>query len=100
MSFPFPATPAVGDTYTGPNTAIYTWDGVKWTSDLSAATGFLPITGGTLTGPVNVPPGASGAEVPRAGEVLGLQDGNSLPKTDPGISGNLWNDNGQVKVSV
>jgi hypothetical protein len=45
---------------------------VKWTSDLSAAAGFLPITGGTLTGAMNVPPGASGAEVPRAGEVVQL----------------------------
>ena len=30
MALDFPATPDPGDTYTGPNDAVWTWDGVKW----------------------------------------------------------------------
>lgn len=30
MAFNFPVAPSVGDTYTGPNSVIYQWDGTKW----------------------------------------------------------------------
>lgn len=29
-AFSFPSNPTVGQTYTGPNNIVYTWDGVKW----------------------------------------------------------------------
>jgi hypothetical protein len=55
----FPNTPAVGDKYpTAPIQGVptYIWDGEKWTSIAIARavdlTGFLPLKGGTLSGPL------------------------------------------------
>jgi hypothetical protein len=38
MSFVFPTNPTPGDTYTGPNSVEYTWDGIKWVG-IVASTG-------------------------------------------------------------
>ena len=75
MAFDFPSSPTVGQTYPNPAVAglpIYAWDGEKWaTKSLTAVDApsdgnaygrlngawatVLPIAGGTLTGPLNVP---------------------------------------------
>lgn len=46
----FPSTPALGDTYTSGEVA-WTWDGSKWISS-GLLNSYLPISGGTLTGPL------------------------------------------------
>jgi hypothetical protein len=52
----FPATPTPGDTFQSGGLA-WVWDGIKWIPDLGAAVGippglYLPIAGGTMTGPL------------------------------------------------
>jgi hypothetical protein len=57
MALDFPSTPTIGDIFTAPNGVTYEWDGVKWIVQGSGGGGggaFLPLTGGTLTGPLTV----------------------------------------------
>jgi hypothetical protein len=49
----FPANPTTGQIFTAPNGVAWTWDGAKWTSGATGS-GFLPLTGGTLTGPLTL----------------------------------------------
>ena len=37
MALDFPSAPTIGQTYTGANGTVWTWDGVKWTGGSSAA---------------------------------------------------------------
>lgn len=46
MSINFPNSPAVNDIFTA-GVIKYKWDGTKW---YSITEGYLPLTGGTLTG--------------------------------------------------
>jgi hypothetical protein len=39
MSFAFPPNPSPGDTYTGPNSVEYTWDGTKWIGTVAGGGG-------------------------------------------------------------
>jgi hypothetical protein len=50
LDFPSPAT--TGQTFPGPNGVIWQWDSSKWIAMNSGGTTFLPLTGGTLTGPL------------------------------------------------
>lgn len=52
MTIAFPSSPNVGDTVTGPDGTTWLWDGEKWIA--AGSTGFLPLTGGTLTGPLSL----------------------------------------------
>jgi hypothetical protein len=64
MPLDFPNGPATGDIFNGAGVS-WRWDGTKWTSVLSTGGPFLPLTGGTVTGPVNVTGTvASGAATP------------------------------------
>jgi hypothetical protein len=45
----FPSTPTTGQIFTAPNGVAWVWDATKWTSGATGS-GFLPLTGGTLTG--------------------------------------------------
>src|SRR5580698_1592117 len=62
----FPASPTVGQQFTAAN-VTWTWDGTKWTA-AGISGPFLPLTGGTLTGPLalaadpTIPLGASTKE--------------------------------------
>jgi hypothetical protein len=47
----FPSSPTTGQIFTAPNGSTWMWDGVKWVST-SAGAAYLPLTGGTLTGPL------------------------------------------------
>jgi hypothetical protein len=51
MAFDFPNSPTIGDIVQSPS-ASYRWDGAKWTSSSSSTPIWLPISGGTLTGPL------------------------------------------------
>jgi hypothetical protein len=62
-------------TNTGTNTALnkrgWWWDGAAWQLAWGDITGtYMPTTGGTFTGHINVPAGASGNQAPRASEVF------------------------------
>lgn len=62
-------------TNTGTNASInkrgWWWDGAMWQFAWGEFTGaYLPITGGVLQGHLSVPAGATGNQVPRAGETM------------------------------
>ncbi|TDF26238.1 hypothetical protein EZI45_19145 [Delftia tsuruhatensis] len=62
-------------TNTGTNASInkrgWWWDGAMWQLAWGEFTGaYLPITGGVLQGHLSVPAGATGNQVPRAGETM------------------------------
>lgn len=62
-------------TNTGTNAALskrgWWWDGLAWQLAWGDITGaYMPTTGGTFTGHINVPAGASGNQAPRASEVF------------------------------
>lgn len=51
--FIFPENPFIGQAVQGPTGAIWWWDGTKWIGGTAGPiTPFLPISGGTLTGPL------------------------------------------------
>lgn len=56
------------------------WNGASWVLGISDVAGsFVPLAGGaTMTGPLSVPAGASGSQVPRAGDVRLKSDGIPL----------------------
>lgn len=56
MAIQFPDNPNVGDMYEE-NNIVWTWDGVKWTSSGTGSAEYLPLTGGTMSGPINIPGG-------------------------------------------
>ena len=56
--FDFPTNPALGTVVTVPDGSYRVWDSQKWRAAPSAAVvvppgSFLPLAGGTITGPVN-----------------------------------------------
>jgi hypothetical protein len=63
MAFDFPNAPVTNDEFTQ-NGKTYIWDGIAWLRKPSGATGtpppvgFLPLTGGTMTGAIQLVPGA------------------------------------------
>lgn len=62
-------------TNTGTNAALnkrgWWWDGGAWQLAWGDITGvYMPTTGGTFTGHINVPAGAAGNQAPRASEVM------------------------------
>jgi|GEM_PF-1065960 len=62
-------------TNTGTNAALnkrgWWWDGLAWQLAWGDITGtYMPTTGGTFTGYINVPAGASGSQAPRVSEVF------------------------------
>jgi hypothetical protein len=79
----FPNSPSVGQTFVSGNTT-WTWDGTKWVAagTSGASSIYLPLTGGTLTGPLTVSAPTShidnaiiGATTPAAASVTSLNGG-------------------------
>lgn len=53
MAVTFPPNPNVGDTVTDPvSGATWVWNGVAWVAQGAYEGGYLPLSGGTLTGPL------------------------------------------------
>ena len=48
----FPVPSAVGQIFVGPNAATWTWDGAKWLPGSGSAGLFLPLAGGSMSGPI------------------------------------------------
>jgi hypothetical protein len=109
--FDFPNAPTLNQTLAGPNGILYKWDGVKWTISLAAGP-YLPLTGGTLSGPLilsgdpanvleaatkqyvdtHVPVGGGILDAPIDGKTYGRLSGNwtpVLPVTGGTFTGNL-----------
>ena len=82
MAIDFPSSPSVNDTFTVGD-AIYKWDGTVWTSTVSGAVDFLPLTGGTVTGAITASGGVTGDLTGVASEVAvsdtGFGDLNNRP---------------------
>lgn len=57
----FPPSPTIGQTVIGPNGEVWVWDGTKWASQNASGVAFLPVTGGTMTGPIVLPGNAVSA---------------------------------------
>lgn len=63
MAVTFPPNPNVGDTVTDPDTgASWIWNGTAWVAQGVGAGGFLPLTGGVLTGALSVNPSAGAGQ--------------------------------------
>lgn len=52
--FDFPNSPVPGQILTGPGGIEYRWDGVKWVNTTDTGKNYLPLTGGTLLGPLTL----------------------------------------------
>jgi hypothetical protein len=80
--FDFPNSPTVGQTTTGTNNVIYTWDGAKWiASGMSGAGAYVPISGGTMTGALNMATvGFNGTTAIAKPTVVGACAGNTATK--------------------
>jgi hypothetical protein len=53
--FDFPNNPVVNQSVTAPNGGFFIWDGIKWTNGAGPApTLYLPISGGTMSGPLTL----------------------------------------------
>jgi hypothetical protein len=80
MAFDFPNAPIVGQGYTSPAGAIYTWDGEKW----GAASVSGPGSGGGAsiytsdTPPTGAPPGSIWWESDTGNLYISYNDGNSI----------------------
>lgn len=59
MAFDFPNSPTTNQQVTGPNGAVYQWDGVKWISAVGAAA-YAPLASPTFTGDPKAPTPAAG----------------------------------------
>jgi hypothetical protein len=79
----FPNSPSVGQTFVSGNTT-WTWDGTKWLAagTSGASSIYLPLAGGTLTGPLTVSAPTShidnaiiGATTPAAASITSLNGG-------------------------
>lgn len=78
----FPSGPAINDTWTGSNGAVYTWNGTMWTVSGSGVGPYLPLAGGTMTGALTLPGNAASAlqavplqQVPAASSTTPVMDG-------------------------
>jgi hypothetical protein len=49
MAIDFPNSPALNQTFTSGG-RVWIWDGAKWTPASTSGSGFLPLSGGTMTG--------------------------------------------------
>jgi hypothetical protein len=50
----FPANPTTGQTFQASNGATWIWDGAKWVSGGAGSPVYLPLSGGTMTGPITL----------------------------------------------
>ena len=53
MPLDFPNSPSIGQQYSAVG-ITWAWDGVKWSSAVSGPSPYLPLSGGTLTGPLTM----------------------------------------------
>jgi hypothetical protein len=92
MAIDFPNAPTVGEIYTDLVTSIsWVWDGEKWTFNALSPSGvYLPLSGGTLTGPVDT---TSSIAIQTAGQfLLGGGAPGYVLSTD-GSAGLTWIEN-------
>ena len=59
MALDFPTSPTIGQSFTGPDGTVWTWDGVKWVGGASAS-GYAPLNSPVFTGNPQAPTAAPG----------------------------------------
>lgn len=64
----FPNSPALNQIFTDPAGTSWIWDGAKWTA---AGTGYLPLSGGNMTGVLTANPGLNSSNVSFTGGTIG-----------------------------
>ena len=89
--FDFPASPATGDTITGPYGELYRWDGVRWSLTPGGGGGaggpFLPLAGGTVTGNLAVNGNTDiGGTLQITGNIVSTGNVNCVPLGAEGVS--------------
>ena len=60
MALDFPASPTNGQTFSGPNGVVWSWDGTKWINAVAASVAYAPIDSPVFTGTPSMPAGAVG----------------------------------------
>jgi hypothetical protein len=55
MALDFPSAPTTGQTYTGPNGIIWSWDGSKWVNGTQVATGYASLVSPVFQGNPQAP---------------------------------------------
>jgi hypothetical protein len=88
MAIDFPNAPTVGDSYTDPVSGItWYWDGEKWAYTPGASVGYLPLTGGTMTGDIILVGDANAPLEPVSLQQLNAGLGLYLPLSSPIVTG-------------
>jgi hypothetical protein len=84
----FPQNPTTGQEFTPaiPGNTTWVWDGQKWISLGSGTAQYLPLTGGTMTGPINL---AGDPVAPLQATTKEYVDDNYLPLVGGALSGPL-----------
>ena len=91
MAVNFPNNPVISQTFEAPTGVTYIWDGEKWNAVTATSNAdFVNITGDTMIGPLVVPSGATGTQVPQVQEVV--------QKTGDTMSGDLFLDGADLDV--
>lgn len=108
MALNFPDNPTNGQVFVGPDGTTWEWDGVKWKGGVGG-TAYLPLTGGTLTGPLilsgdpSAPLGASTKQYvdTKTGQYLPLSGGTlSGGITTPAVTSNVLSGPGGLAPPV
>jgi len=60
VALDFPASPTNGQTFSGPNGVVWSWDGTKWINAVAASVAYAPIDSPVFTGTPSMPAGAVG----------------------------------------
>jgi hypothetical protein len=99
MALDFPNSPGVGATFTSGG-LVWTWDGTKWAATGTSQTGvYLPLSGGTLTGPLNTTTSGTpnaidntviGATTPAAATLTSLNGGSLSGYRNMVVNGQQW----------
>jgi hypothetical protein len=81
MAFDFPASPTTGQQITMPDGTVRLWDGTKWVAGAYGQSGFVPLSGGTMSGPLVLsgnPAVALGAATKQYADIYATNDGRNL----------------------
>jgi hypothetical protein len=82
----FPANPTTGQSFQASNGATWIWDGAKWVSGGAGSPVYLPLSGGTMTGPLTL---AADPTVPLGAATKQYVDAQNLRYRNRVINGDM-----------